>query len=242
MIPDSGTDSTPVAETDTPTGTTSHYLSPEHVKELAASGIASEVARLNGIYTEADAAEVGRLLNWRGPAKKLGDCLVFVYHDAHGNRLPYARVKPSTPRMGSKGHDKGKPIKYESPYYSKNRAYLPSNTRPVLADPNKKLLITEGEKKALCADAHGFPCVGLSGVWAWQRPRVEGEDGEKVGPRELIDDLAAVAWDGREVFIAFDSDAVTNGLVRAAERELGKVLTANGAVVKVVRLPHGGAA
>jgi Domain of unknown function (DUF3854) len=61
-----------------------------------------------------------------------------------------------------------------------------------------------------------------------------------VGPRVLIDDLAAIPWTGRPVFICFDSDAADNPDVRKAERHLARELDKAGATVKVVRLPDDG--
>ena len=50
------------------------------------------------------------------------------------------------------------------------------------------------------------------------------EDGK---PKELIDDLAAISWTGRPVFIVFDSDIETNRQVQLAEFELAKLLGAS---------------
>src|SRR5262249_40467226 len=58
-------------------------------------------------------------------------------------------------------------------------------------------------------------------------------------PRQLIDDLAAITWAGRLVYIVFDSDAADKVEIRWAEWHLADVLTKLGAIVKVVRLPPG---
>lgn len=209
------------------------YLSPDHVRELAASGLSVAVATANGIHTEVDATVVGKLLGRRRTGT-LGDCLVFPYFAPNGDPLDYVRLKPANPPK-----IKGKPAKYLAPNYSANRVYLPVHTRTLPRDPNAPLVIVEGEKKAACVDANGFRVLGLSGVWNWQKPRPENEEGEKAGERELIPDLEAVDWRGRVVVIVFDSDAAGNGLVRAAEKALATVLAAKGATVKVVRLPGG---
>ncbi len=211
-------------------------LSAAHRAELAASGITPEAAAANGIHTETDMKCVGRLLNWTG-GRAFGDCLAFHYFAADGTPTGYVRVKPTKPRTSKRKEDKGKVIKYEAPKGCPNRAYFPVNTRPAVADPTAVLLLTEGEKKAVSADAHGFPCIGLSGVWSWQAKRAEDETGAKVGERELIPDLAAVAWAGRTAVLAFDSDAAANDKVRFAQTELARVLGGHGATVRVVRLP-----
>src|SRR5207248_1126878 len=136
----------------------------------------------------------------------------------------YVRLKPSKPRIDGRT---GKPVKYESPVGRPNRLYIPPGcTRAALADPSVPLLITEGEKKAAKADQEGFPCLGLVGVYGWQKRRPKGADGKGVGLRELIDDLAAVAWQGRVVFLVFDSDAARKKEVRWAGWHLAEALTA----------------
>jgi len=149
-------------------------LSPAHTAELAASGITPEAARAAGVHTESDPAAVGRLLNWTGPATALGPCLVFPYLDAAGSPTDYHRLKPTTPRAEKRGEKAGKAIKYEGPKGRPNRLYVPPGTRAALADPTARLLVTEGEKKALAADAAGFACVAVAGVWAWQATGADG--------------------------------------------------------------------
>ena len=72
-------------------------------------------------------------------------------------------------------------------------------------------------------------------MWGWQLPRDEGGPD---APRELAPDLAPVAWRGRAVFIVYDSDLADNPGVAYAEWYAAEALTAKGATVKVVRLPH----
>ena len=146
-------------------------------------------------------------------------------------RNGYTRLKPDRPR---KSKDDGKPIKYESPKGSTNRAYFPPHTLAALPDPTKPLIVVEGEKKAAKADQEGFPTLGLVGVWGWHRKR-ENKD----APRELIPDLEAIAWGGRTVFLCYDSDLAEKKNVAFAEWHLAEALTAKGATVKVVRLPPG---
>ena len=179
------------------------HLSDAHRAELLASGIPPEFALAAGVYTEADPAEVARLLNWRGAATALGPCLVYPYLDAAGHPTGHHRLKPTTPRASRRADDAGKRVKYEGPKGRPNRLYVPPGTRAALADPAARLLVTEGEKKALSAAAAGFACVSVAGVWAWQRKREADAAGVKTGRRELIPDLAAVAWAGRPVAVVF---------------------------------------
>jgi hypothetical protein len=219
----------------TPAGNGGSGLLPAHLDDLARSGLTAAHAAAAGLYSEPDPAAVAALLNWTGSADALGPCLVFPYLDPDGRPTGYARVKPATPRADKK--TPGKVIKYEAPKGRPNRAFVPPGTRAALADPAARLLLTEGEKKGLAADAAGFPCLALPGVWAWQAKRPRDAAGKGIGPRRLIPDLAAVAWEGRPVVVAFDSDAADNPLVLAAERALVAALTAAGAAARAVRLP-----
>lgn len=210
------------------------HLAANHLDDLRKSGLTDDTIRAAALRTIDDPAEVGRLLCWRGPARDLGPCLAFPFAAADGSPRPFVRLKPSTPR-----EREGKPVKYESPIGKGNLAYFPPGTRAALADPSRRLLLTEGEKKALAADQAGIPCIGLVGVYGWQKKRPKGADGKPKGDRELIADLDAVAWQGRTVVIVYDSDAASNPKVLWAEWHLAQALDGRGATVKVVRLPAG---
>ena len=101
------------------------------------------------------------------------------------------------------------------------------------------MVITEGEKKAAKADQEGFPCLGLVGVYGWQKKRARDANGKGNGERELIDSLASIPWQCRLVHLCFDSDAADNSNVRWAEWHLSQALAQRGATVRIVRLPAG---
>ncbi len=209
-------------------------LLPRHLTDLRGSGLSDAQIGASGLYSESDPVAVTALLHWTRPATALGPCLCFPFVSADGALMGHVMVKPDRPR--AKG---GKAVKYESPAGTPARAYFPPATRAALADPTVPLLVTEGMKKALKADQEGFACVGLAGVYGWCRKRTRRPDGSKTGPRQLIPDLAAVAWRGRTVTIIFDSDLATKPDVARAEKHLAEALTAAGATVKVVRLQPG---
>jgi P4 family phage/plasmid primase-like protien len=152
-----------------------------------------------------------------------------------GNLIEYSRIKPCRPRKNGIGRD----IKYEAPVEKGNRAYFPAATVPVLSDAATPLFITEGEKKSLKSTQEGFPAVGLSGVWSWTKRRDRNDNDDAIGEYHLINDLAQIPWQGRAVYIVFDSDVADNGNVLKAEWHLARILKDKGAVVKVVRLPAG---
>lgn len=211
-----------------------------HRADLHRSGLTDAQIAACGFYSECDPHTViERLGNYLSTktAARLGHCLALPYFDPDGKPTGYIRLKPDKPRKDKKKD--GKVIKYESPLGVSNRAYFPPGTRAALADPGVPLLLTEGEKKGAAADQHGFPCVGLPGVWAWQVKRGRDDQGRGTGPRQLIPDLAGVAWTGRRVVIAFDSDLQEKPEVLWAEWHLADVLRDAGADVRVIRLPGG---
>src|SRR5262249_5448047 len=131
-----------------------------------------------GFYSLQVPASVQSVLRWKRYKGELGDCLAIPFRDAEGRPTGYCRLKPDRPR---KAKEDGKAIRYESPKGSSNIAYFPPGTLAALKDPSVPLVITEGEKKAAKADQEGFPCIGLVGVWGWQKKRVKDKDGKAQG-------------------------------------------------------------
>jgi hypothetical protein len=211
-------------------------LSPAHLADLHASGLSDATIRAAGLYTEADPSKVAQLLHWQGRAGVLGECLVFPFKftATGGVSSGFARLKPSSPRQDADG----KVVKYESPRGLSNRTYFPPSFKKLLA-AGAPLIVTEGEKKSLKAAQEGFAAIGLTGVWGWQQKRPRDENGRPHGPRQLIDDLAAIDWRGRRVLVVFDSDRDSKLDVRKAESELAAALAPKGAEVRVAALPHG---
>jgi hypothetical protein len=203
-------------------------LLPQHLADLRASGLSDDTIRRCGFHSVITPGQVTRLLRWRGRAKSLGACLAIPFSQAPG----YVRLKPDNPRRDRRG----KAVKYESPVGRPNRAYFPPGTAAVLADATVPLVITEGEKKAAKADQEGFPCIGLVGVYGWQKPR--GAAAPR-GDRYLIDDLAGVAWRGRAVYVVYDSDAAENPAVWQAALHLAEALADDGADARIAFVPSG---
>jgi hypothetical protein len=211
-------------------------LLPRHHSDLRRSGLCDEQIRRCGFHSLQSLASVQKALRWARYNGDLGDCLAIPFVDADGRPTGYCRLKPDRPR---KSKDNGKPIKYESPKGAGNLPYFPPGTLAALQDVSRSLIVTEGEKKSAKADQEGFPCVGLVGVCGWQKKRPRDKDDRPQGERALIDKLAQIAWQRRLVFLCFDSDAATNPNVRLAEWHLAETLQRHGAIVRVVRLPHG---
>ena len=211
---------------------------PQHLADLRKSGIDEAAAEHYGFSSVNDPKRIVQILNWDQKAeryaKDLGPCLLIRYYDAQGNSTPHKRLKPDKPRV-----DKyGKVSKYLGPKGKPNQIYFPKGITSALENPSTTILITEGEKKAVCAHIHGFACIGIAGVECWSKPREKEVNGKK-GERELVDALASIHWSNRTVYIVFDSDRVDKPEVRKAESALAQALSRAGAVVKVVQLPAG---
>ena len=202
-------------------------LSQHDIDDVRGSGWTDATVAESGVYTETDPAAVSRILHWDRPAVQLGPCLVFPFFHADGTPNGFARIKPSKPRTDKEG----KTIKYESPLRISPRVLFTPSAVAAASDTSVDLFFTEGEKKAWAIHQVGFPCLGLCGIWAWQKPKSD--------PRELIADLAGVVWQGRRVGIIFDTDERRNPNVNHARAELARVLTSLGAYVVLIDLPIG---
>lgn len=198
-------------------------LFPKHLEHLRASGLTEQTIREAGIYSTANAAEVAAILNWKNPITKHSKGIVFPFYSLDGKVVLY-RFRPDRPRLDAED----KEIKYESPVGSEVYPYFPPNFEKY-RDSGLPLIITEGEKKALCATQFGFPTIGLAGVWGWKLSKTEW----------LLPALAEWQWCERVVYIAFDSDLASKAQVLDAERRLASELGDFGADVRVVRLPSG---
>jgi putative DNA primase/helicase len=196
-----------------------------HRTELQRSGLTDATIKAAGIYSEDSLPKVKALLDCKAFPQKCLPAIVFPFTDPQG-RNGYHRLKPDHPRVDGKTK---KPVKYESPRGQSNQAYFPPGVADVLHNATCELLITEGEKKALASTQAGFPCIGLVGVNGF-KPKNRAA---------LLPTLEIIAWKGRPVFIAFDSDIESKPNVQAAESQLAALLKSRGAIVKVVRLPDG---
>lgn len=198
------------------------HLLPHHEEDLRSSGLTDETIEAAGIYSEEDRNKLAVMLNRKSYPQKHGAALVFPFRDEAGT-VVLNRVKPTHP---PKKNGKVK-SKYMAPTGQAVRAYFPPDVFRLLDNPECDLLVTEGEKKALKATQEGFPTIGLTGCTCWHVAH----------STRLLPDLERIKWKGRKVFIVFDSDSVTNPLVRADESQLAAALIERGAKVKIVRLP-----
>jgi len=146
------------------------------------------------------------------------------YYSPMGEDLKYHRWKlfPLT--------DEDIGIRYTQVDKTIPRLYLPPliNWKAFCADTSKRLIITEGEKKAACATNMGLPTIALGGVWSFTSKKWHLKE---------IDDWKWFDMKGREVEVCYDGDMYTNENVSRALHALTAMLTRKGARVFVRHLP-----
>ena len=198
--------------------------------------LAEQHLRLSGL-TLADAKRFGVKVLTAPQTKKLfprfaRPSLQFQYYDLDGavrnDRCRIRWLGPEPP--GQFGSVNEKPHRYLQLKDSVVAAYFPKTVDwvKIWKDPEQVILITEGEKKALCAVKHGFTCVGLGGVWNWRSAKCGWS---------LLPELRDLNWYQHPVAIIFDSDGVENSGVQTAAIKFAEALSAKGALVKIIFLP-----
>ena len=156
------------------------------------------------------------------------------YFDINGKPTAFYRLRylESVRKKGFEAQtiDK-KPLRYMQPKGTANLTYFTPHFvdwKNVSSDPQVGLIITEGELKAACACKMGIPAIGLGGVWSFRAEKQK---------TDLLPDLKAIIWKGRNAYIAYDSDSVTNPAVMLAEKMLAEKMLELGAKVTIIRMP-----
>jgi hypothetical protein len=186
------------------------------------SGISPDVVAERGYRTVA-AAELAAL--GFSKAQCLAGLLIPVW-GVDGGLITH-QLRPDAPRVV-----RGKPLKYETPAKSAMHLDVPKRVHPVLGDPTTPLWITEGAKKADAAASRGIACIALLGVWNWRGTNDKG------GKTELAE-WEKIAFNGRTVYVAFDSDVMEKEQVQKALHRLAGMITRRGGKVRYVLLPAG---
>jgi hypothetical protein len=210
--------------------------------------LSSETIKATGWWSASTAEQVAAILHCSlSLAKRIGPGMAMPFFKPGGSPLGYTRFKPHRPFVGKKAREKARKEgkepkpgtgKYLSPFGVPNHVYAPPGTiEAEIQDVDIDVILTEGEKKSLKGRQEGFLTLSLTGVWGGVRPRKKDALGKPVGPRELHPDLAKVAWQGRRVYICFDSDAWQNSEVRKAAKVLADLLEAQGAKVRILFFP-----
>jgi putative DNA primase/helicase len=192
-----------------------HDFHPEHLADLAKSGLNAATIRELGIYP-VPVSQIATHLGYDN--KEIKSLVCFPYPGVDG----FCRDKVFPAIKDKKGHT----IRYLQRKDSGSHLYIPPLVRVILNDPSVTLYLTEGEKKAAKACQEGFPCIGLGGLWNWL------QDGHP------IPDLDLVVWSERRVALVPDSDVWSREDLLHAVFALGAELESRGAYVRVLRLPR----
>lgn len=144
---------------------------------------------------------------------------------------PFIRVKLRNHAVLPSG-----PAKYLSPIQAGQHAYiLPRVHQAILA--GAPVVLTEGEKKCICATERGLPVIGLTGIWGWR----DTSTGAGATNDHLLPELARYAQAGTTWTLIFDSDAAlpekSHDFQLAAAR-LAKVLAGHVIGLGLVILPQ----
>ncbi len=195
---------------------------PQHQAKLASSAVAVDVARERG-YVTAD-TKAGLERYGFSPAQRRPPALVIPVRDVFGEVAGY-QLRSDDPRVLD-----GRTMKYESRLGQKMVLDVPPRVHPHLGDPSRALLVTEGPIKADSLVSAGLDAVALLGVWGWRGTNDEGG-------RVALAAWEQVALNGRQIYLAFDSDVMLKLPVYEAMSRFGTWLRLRGAEVAYIYLP-----
>ena len=193
-------------------------IEPRHVELLLASAIPLPLAERAGVRSLCGAE------TWEmGFGEKAGPALGFPYRDPATGVAVDGFIRLRLDNQNGAG-------RYRQPPGSRNHLYFPTATPNELRDFERPIIIAEGERKALALVAwcerqrRRDVVIGIGGATAWLRS-IKGlqRDGGlgRIGSIP-IEDLDAIAWTGRTVILALDSDVIGNRNVARAERALAR--------------------
>jgi len=195
-------------------------LSEHHLADLRGSGLNDQMVRVSGVYS-VSCEEAAEILGF--DPRTAG--LAFPYVGSSNGNSVFTRIKPDNPFTDSEG----RPAKYLTAKNASNHLYIPPTYRKKdLLNRDLPVIVTEGEKKSLkgAQEFDRFVVIALSGVWCFKNKN-----------SGLIADFKRLAWKGRDVYIAFDSDVVQKREVQEAEKALAAQLDRLGSSVYVGRIP-----
>lgn len=214
-----------------PTGTDIRLLL-NHLNDLRRSGLSDGTIAASGCFS---INEVNRhLLHGFGQGVEAPGLALPIFPPGLNEPAGFM-YKPDNPRILPKKNGKPRACKYETLRGALNRIHVPRSAQWLFRTPDgkegpRRVVVTEGWKKAEKGAQEGLGAVALSGVDNWR---------VRIGDLSLpIEDLLLIAQLGCAIEICFDSDAATNPHVRRAERALAQWLKQHGAKrVSIVRLP-----
>lgn len=153
------------------------------------------------------------------------------YFDLNGKQTKFWRFRYlERTNAGFAALTDKKELRYVQTPKSVNELYLPPilDWKAIAEDVDQDIIFTEGELKAACAAKCEFNVIGLGGVWCFKSSKQS---------MPLLPMFSQFKWKDRQVFICYDSDAVSNHMVMTAENALARELTNLGAEPFITRLP-----
>jgi putative DNA primase/helicase len=203
----------------------------KHIHEwVVKSGVSSAITE-RSIESLTDRTEIAKRLNFEGYSKNnsLG-WWVSGLDLATMELQTFGQFKPDKPVSLSPEDEDGS--KYLTPKDSQYDAIaLPHPDegywQRVIDDPSIPIALPEGTKKAGMLMTLSFVALALCGVWM----------GLKKGGKELVNNLALLAVQGRPITIVFDSDLATNTDIPKALKALATVLKKKGCILSVAIIP-----
>jgi len=184
-------------------------LSESHQAQLEASAISPEIIEARGYRTITTKVEL-RDFGFSDPQRRVPALLLPIWGVA--GEIALYQVRPDEPRVRE-----GKPVKYEIPRMAHMALDVHPIALPKLADPAVPLFITEGIKKGDALVSRGCCAIALLGVWNWRGTN-------KRGGKTALAEWEAVALNGRQIYICFDSDVMLNPQVHQALIRLQRFL------------------
>ena len=147
--------------------------------------------------------------------------------NVHGERHGW-QIRPDSPRQMKDG----KVNRYELPKGDRLILDVHPSVQPLIGDPHEPLWITEGVRKGDALASQGVCTIALiGGVWGFR-----GSNGH--GGKVILPNWEYVALNGRQVYVAFDSDLATKRNVDDALQALWTFLRSRQAMPARVHWPE----
>jgi hypothetical protein len=204
-----------------------------HLDHLRASKISIDIIKMRGYRTiygsDSHLLEMGFT---KKQCRRPAGILIPMY-GANGAGIVGFQYRPDNPRKITRDNGTQREIKYETPTGAENHFDIHPSVKDNAGNPQIPCWMTEGVKKGDSLVTAGAQFViSLPGVWNWRGMN-------KQGGRVAIPDFETVAWNGRIVYLCFDSDSWSNKDVANALQRLAALLRSRGADIRVIKLPSG---
>jgi hypothetical protein len=194
------------------------------VADLAKSGLVPHARRLAVRALEAGEVKA----RWSGFHE--AGAMLIPYWTLDGKPTKFFRVRYLEKLPGADGAARN-PQRYDQMPVLQEVYYPPLLKKPwceIAKNVEVGVAITEGEKKAACACAHGIPMMALGGVYSFMSSK---------RAIDLLPSMREFVWKERQVYIVYDNDLVSNPDVLRAQHVLSQRLLAEGAKIRYISIP-----